>query len=176
MKKAFFIDRDGTINKYVPYIDNIDDFELLDKVSEAIKIINSSEWLAIVVTNQPQVAKGLLSENDVEDMHIKMNKLLNADGARLDGIYYCPCYDCECRKPNQGMYKEAQKDFNIDFKKSWVIGDSTRDILAAKNAGMKSVLVKTGYAGKDKSYKIKSDFITKDLNEAVDLILNKNFL
>ena len=112
MKKAFFIDRDGTINKYVPYIDNIDDFELLDKVSEAIKIINSSEWLAIVVTNQPQVAKGLLSENDVEDMHIKMNKLLNADGARLDGIYYCPCYDCECRKPNQGMYKEAQKIYD----------------------------------------------------------------
>ena len=173
MKKAFFIDRDGTINKYVPYIDNIDDFELLDKVSEAIKIINSSEWLAIVVTNQPQVAKGLLSENDVEDMHIKMNKLLNADGARLDGIYYCPCYDCECRKPNQGMYKEAQKDFNIDFKKSVFICDTTRDVAVTNVIGGKSILLDCGLGGRDNKYKVNPDYRCKDLYTAVKLILQK---
>tara|TARA_Y100000389_G_C17197922_1_gene382147 strand:+ start:141 stop:662 length:522 start_codon:yes stop_codon:yes gene_type:complete len=173
MKKAFFIDRDGTINKYVPYIDNIDDFELLDKVSEAIKIINSSEWLAIVVTNQPQVAKGLLSENDVEDMHIKMNKLLNADGARLDGIYYCPCYDCECRKPNQGMYKEAQKDFNIDFKKSVFIGDTTRDVAVTNVIGGKSILLDCGLGGRDNKYEVNPDYRCKDLYAAVKLILQK---
>ena len=92
--KAFFIDRDGTINKYVPYIKDIDKFEIMENVSKAIRMINSSDWLAIVVTNQPQVAKGILSKEGVEAMHIKMNKLLNADGAKLDGIYYCPCLDC----------------------------------------------------------------------------------
>ncbi len=83
---------------------------------------------------------------------------------------------CNCRKPNIGLFEQAKKDLNIDFKNSWVIGDSTRDILAAKKAGMKSVLVQTGYAGKDNSYKVIPDFTTKDLNEAVDLILIKKRL
>jgi HAD superfamily hydrolase (TIGR01662 family) len=171
--KAFFIDRDGTINKYIPYIKDIDKFEIMENVSKAIKMINSSDWLAIVVTNQPQVAKGILSKNGVEDMHIKMNKLLDADGAKLDGIYYCPCLDCECRKPNQGMYKQAQKDFGIDFKKSVFIGDTTRDVAVTNNIGGKSILLNCGLGGKDNKYKVDPDYRCEDLYDAVKLILQK---
>lgn len=189
-KAAIFIDRDGTINKEVNHVRHHKQFELIKGAAKAINKINKSGRLSIVVTNQPGIAKGDFKEMDLNIVHNKMETLLGRSKAFVDGIYYCPHHtdsgfkneikelkiNCNCRKPNIGMFKQAKKDFNIDFKKSWVIGDSTRDILAAKNAGMKSVLVKTGYAGKDKSYKIKSDFITKDLNEAVDLILNKNFL
>lgn len=172
-KKAFFIDRDGTINKYVPYIKDIDKFEIMENVSNAIRMINSSDWLVIVVTNQPQVAKGILSKKGVDAMHAKMNKLLNAEGAKLDGIYYCPCLDCECRKPKQGMYKQAQKDFDIDFKKSVFIGDTTRDVAVTNYIGGKSILLNCGLGGKDNKYKIDPDHRCDNLYDAVKLILKK---
>ena len=171
--KAFFLDRDGTINKYVPYIKDIDKFEIMDGVSNAIKMINSSDWLAIVVTNQPKVAKGILKEQDVDAMHLKMNNLLNADGAKLDGIYYCPCLSCECRKPKQGMYLEAQNDFGIDFKKSVFIGDSTRDVAVCSKIGGKSILLNCGLGGKDNKYPVDPDYRCDDLYSAVKLILQK---
>ena len=172
-KKAFFIDRDGTINKYVPYIKDIDKFEIMENVSNAIRMINSSDWLVIVVTNQPQVAKGILSKKGVDAMHAKMNKLLNADGAKLDGIYYCPCLDCECRKPNQGMYNQAQKDFDINFKKSVFIGDTTRDVAVTNKIGGKSILLNCGLGGIDNKYKVDPDYRCEDLYAAVKLILHK---
>lgn len=172
MNKAFFIDRDGTINKYVPYITNIEDFEIMDGVSNAIQMINTSDWLAIVVTNQPQVAKGLLTNAEVDAMHEKMNKFLGLDGAKLDGIYYCPCLDCECRKPKQGMYLQAKKDFDIDFKKSVFIGDTTRDVAVTKEIGGKSILLNCGLGGKDNKYLVSPDYRCNDLFEAVKIILN----
>ena len=172
MNKAFFIDRDGTINKYVPYISNINDFVIMDGVSNAIKLINSSEWLAIVVTNQPQVAKGLLTNTEVDAMHEKMENLLDINGAKLDGIYYCPCLDCECRKPKKGMYLQAKKDFNIDFNKSVFVGDTTRDIAVTKKIGGKSILLNCGLGGKDNKYEVNPDYRCKDLYEAVKIILD----
>lgn len=154
-QKAIFLDRDGTINKYVGFLRSVDDFELLDGVSEAIRKINASGYLAIVVTNQPVIARGEVSLDELEVIHNKMETLLGNDGAYLDAIYYCPHHpdkgfegerveykiDCECRKPKPGMLLQAAKDFNIDLESSYMIGDSKNDILAGKNAQCKTVYI-----------------------------------
>ena len=186
-KVAIFIDRDGTINQEVNHLIDEDQFELIDGAGEAIRKINATGILAVVVTNQPVVARGDLTESQLKIIHNKMDTLLGRDGAYIDRLYYCPHhtdkgfrgeikelkFDCTCRKPKAGLFMQAKHDLNIDLKDSWVIGDSTRDMMAAKNAGMKSVLVKTGHAGKDGVYEVTPDFIAKDLNEAVSLILSK---
>ena len=155
-QKAIFLDRDGTINKYVGFLRNIDDFELIDGVSEAIKKINESGYLAIVVTNQPVIARGEVTIEQLNEIHNKMETLLGKDGAYLDAIYYCPHHphkgyegeipelkiDCDCRKPKPGMLLKAADDFNIDLTKSWMIGDSENDVLAGKAAGCKTELLK----------------------------------
>ena len=155
-QKAIFLDRDGTINKYVGFLRNIDDFELIDGVSEAIKKINESGYLAIVVTNQPVIARGEVTIEQLNEIHNKMETLLGKDGAYLDAIYYCPHHphkgyegeipelkiDCDCRKPKPGMLLKAADDFNIDLTKSWMIGDSENDVLAGKAAGCKTELIR----------------------------------
>ena len=154
-QKAIFLDRDGVINKYVGFLRNIDEFELLEGVSEAIKRINDSGYLAIVVTNQPVIARGEVTYEELTEIHHKMETLLGQDGAYLDAIYYCPHHphkgyegevpelkiECECRKPKPGMLLQAAKDFNIDLEKSWMVGDSDTDIEAGKNAGCQTFLV-----------------------------------
>lgn len=151
-QKAIFLDRDGTINKYVGFLRDIHQFELLPNVSKAIKKINNSCYLAIVVTNQPVIARGEVTKEELNTIHNKMETLLGQDGAYLDGIYYCPHHphkgfegeilelkiDCDCRKPKPGMLIQASKDFNIDLNQSWMIGDSDNDILAGENAGCKT--------------------------------------
>lgn len=148
-QKAIFLDRDGTINKYVGFLRNIDDFELIEGVSEAIKMINQSGYLAIVVTNQPVIARGEVTWDELHEIHKKMETLLGKDGAYIDGIYICPHhpdkgfegerpeykFDCGCRKPKPGLLLQAAKDFNIDLSQSIMIGDSDRDVEAGKNAG-----------------------------------------
>ena len=186
-KIAIFIDRDGTINEEIDFLNHHDQFVLIKGASEAISKINHLGALVIVVTNQPVIARGDLKESDLEVIHNKMETLLGKDGAYVDRIYYCPHhtdsgfdgevkalkFDCDCRKPKTGMFLQAKSELNIDFKKSWVIGDSTTDIMAASNAGLKSVLVKTGYGGKDKKFKIKPNFVAKNLEEATDLIIKE---
>ena len=186
-KMAIFLDRDGTINKEVSHLSCQEQFELIDGVGKAIRQINMAGILAIVVTNQPVIARGELKETELKVIHNKMDTLLGRHGAYLDRLYYCPHhtdtgfegeieelkFDCDCRKPKIGLFIKAKKDLNIVLEKSWVIGDSTRDIFAAQNAGMKSVLVLTGHAGKDCSYKVIPDLVAKDLSEAVKLILKE---
>lgn len=154
-QKAIFLDRDGTINKYRGFLSNIDDFELCDGVSEAIRKINSSEYLSIVVTNQPVIARGEVSFAQLQEIHNKMETLLGHDGAYLDGIYFCPHhphkgykgeiaelkFDCDCRKPKPGMLLAAAEKFNIDLTQSWMIGDGENDIFAGKNAGCKTAII-----------------------------------
>ena len=154
-QKAIFLDRDGTINKYVGFLREIEQFELLPNTSEAIKKINDSGYLAIVVTNQPVIARGEVTFEQLDQIHNKMETLLGKDGAYLDGIYFCPHHphkgfegeipelkvECECRKPKPGMLLQAAKDFNIDLSKSWMIGDSDNDILAGENAGCSTAKV-----------------------------------
>lgn len=156
-QKAVFLDRDGTINKYVGYLRNINEFELIDGTVEALKRINALGYLAIVVTNQPVIARGEVSFEELAKIHNKMETLLGQEGAYLDAIYYCPHHphkgyegerpelkiDCECRKPKPGMLLKAAKDFNIDLKQSWMVGDGENDIKAGKSAGCKTVLIGT---------------------------------
>jgi D-glycero-D-manno-heptose 1,7-bisphosphate phosphatase len=157
-QKAIFLDRDGTINKYVGFLRDINELELIDGVSKAIKMINQSGYLAIVVTNQPVIARGEVSWDELHEIHKKMETLLGKEGAYIDGMYICPHhpdkgfegerpeykFDCDCRKPKPGLPLQAAKDFNIDLSQSYMIGDSERDVKAGKAAGCKeSIMVET---------------------------------
>lgn len=151
-QKAIFLDRDGTINKYVGFLRNIDDFELIDGAADAIKLINQSGYLAIVVTNQPVIARGEVTWEQLDEIHRKMQTLLGREGACLDGIYICPHHPdkgfpgerpeykivCDCRKPKPGLLLRAARDFNIDLTQSYMIGDDDRDVQAGNNAGCKA--------------------------------------
>lgn len=186
-KIAIFLDRDGTINEEVGHLSDIKNFHLIKGVGEAICQINAAGILAIVITNQPVVARGELGELGLKMIHNKMDTLLGRHGAYLDQLYYCPHHtdtgfegeieslkiECDCRKPKIGLFKNAERKFNISLEESWFIGDSTRDILAAQKAGMKSILVLTGLAGKDKSFNVKPDIVKNDLKAAVDYIMKE---
>lgn len=186
-QKAIFLDRDGTINEYVGFLRKEEDFKLIPGVSEAIKKINNSGYLAIVVTNQPVIARGEVTEEELEEIHKKMETLLGLDGAYIDDIYYCPHHpdkgfegeipelkiECDCRKPKTGMLEKAAREHNIDLSSSIMIGDSTLDIKMAENAGMQSVLLKTGQKGEDGKYDVSPTLIAEDLNDAINKIICK---
>ena len=154
-QKAIFIDRDGTINIYKEHLCSTEDFELINGVIEAIKRINKSEYLAIIITNQPVLAKGLCSKNELQDIHNKMETMLGKERAYLDAIYYCPHHpekgfkgeikelkiECTCRKPKPGLLLKAAEDFNIDLSQSYMVGDSIIDIEAGLKAGCTPVLI-----------------------------------
>lgn len=154
-QRAVFLDRDGTINKYVGFLRNIDDFELMPGAAAAIRKINESGYLAIVVTNQPVIARGEVSLGELQEIHNKMETLLGAEGAYVDAIYFCPHHphkgyagerpefkiECECRKPKPGMLLKAAEDFNIDLSRSWMIGDSENDVKAGMAAGCSTMLI-----------------------------------
>ncbi len=187
-QKAIFLDRDGTINNYVGFLRKIEEFELMEGVSDAIKEINSSEYLTIVATNQPVIARGEVTVDELNLIHMKMETELGKKGAYIDDLFYCPHhphggYDgevvelkikCNCRKPEIGMLLEAADKYNIDLENSWYIGDTTIDIQTGKNAGTKTILVLTGEGGQDQKYDVASDYVVADLKTAVDLILKSN--
>ena len=176
-QRAVFLDRDGTINKYVGFLRNIDEFELIDGVADAIKKINASGFLAIVVTNQPVIARGEVSFEEMEVIHNKMETLLGKEGAYLDGIYFCPHhphkgyegerpelkFDCDCRKPKPGMLMNAAHDFNIDLSQSWMIGDGEVDIKAGQNASCKTALIGIGDFGQTVAVTSLKDFVEQYL-------------
>lgn len=184
-RMAIFLDRDGVINKEVNLLHNIEELELFEDSALAIKKINNSEFLAVVVTNQPVVARNLCSIAELEMIHKKMETLLGNEGAKLDAIYYCPHHPdkgypeenkkykikCNCRKPKIGMLKAAEKDFNIDFKKSYIIGDSERDILCGKNAGLKTIWVRNKKNYEER--KVDSDYFFDNLLKAVEFIIKQ---
>jgi len=184
-QKCIFLDRDGTINADSGLIHKLEEFELLPSVASAIKAINKSGYLAIIVTNQPVVARGLCNIENVEAIHKKMKTLLGAEGAYVDAIYYCPHHPdkgypeenpkykipCECRKPGIGMIGQAVKDFNISPDLSWIVGDTTTDIQTGINAGLKTALTATGEAGKDGKYDVVANINTKNLLDAVNQIV-----
>ena len=184
-QRAIFIDRDGTINVSKGFISKADDLELIPGSIEAIKAINKSGALAIVITNQPVIARGECSFEELHNIHNKLKTLLGEKGAFVDDIFYCPHhpdkgfegevtelkFDCECRKPKTGMIDEAVKKYNIDLLKSYMVGDSTMDLETARNAGVKSVLVDTGFAGNDGKYDRSCDIEAKNLFDAVEKII-----
>ncbi|MBL7147219.1 MAG: HAD-IIIA family hydrolase [Nanoarchaeota archaeon] len=186
-RRAIFMDRDGVINEEIDLLHKIEDFRFLPNVCKAIKKINESGFLAIMVTNQSVVARNLCSIEQLEEIHKKMETLLGKENAKFDAIYYCPHHpdkgypeenpkykiECDCRKPKIGMVKLAEKEFNIDLKNSFFIGDSFLDILCGKNAGMTTVGVKTGFGCKDT--KVKPDYFFEDLNESINFIIQEPY-
>lgn len=178
-QKAVFLDRDGTINKYVGFLRNIDEFELIDGVADAIKKINVFGYLAIVITNQPVIARGEVSFEELEVVHNKMETLLGKEGAYLDAIYYCPHhphkgyegerpelkFDCDCRKPKPGMLLKAANDFNIDLSRSWMIGDGEIDIKAGINAGCQTALISEGSYGQTATVQSLKAFVEQYIND-----------
>lgn len=178
-QKAVFLDRDGVINKYVGFLCNIDEFELLPGVVEAIKKINESGCLCIVITNQPVIARGEVTPDELDEIHNKMETLLGLEGCYVDALYYCPHHphkgyegevsdlkiSCECRKPKPGMLLKAAADFNIDLESSWMVGDSENDIKAGKNAGCK-----TAYIKREKT-EVEADLTVDSLLEFVEKTL-----
>lgn len=177
-QKAIFLDRDGTLNKYVGFLKDIDDFELLPGVSEAIKKINESGYLAIVITNQPVIARGDVTFDELQQIHNKMETLLGNDGAYVDSIYYCPHHpdkgfegevkelkiDCDCRKPKPGLIYKAMQDFNIDLSESWMIGDTEVDQKLAENLGLKYRIVSEEYLLLDAVKEILENEYTRRIN------------
>lgn len=180
-QKAIFLDRDGVINEYRGFITNHKDIELIERVPEAIKLINKSEYLAIIVSNQPVIARGDASFDDVDEIFKKIETLLGRQGAFIDGIYYCPHHpdsgyageikslkiECDCRKPKIGMLLNAVDDFNLDLEKCIIIGDSNRDILTGKNANIKTIRV---LSGEQENIKEISDYTFDNLFDAVNHI------
>ena len=166
-QKAIFLDRDGTINQYVGFLTDIEDMKLIDGAAEAIRRINESGYLAIVVTNQPVIARGEVSLEGLEEIHNKMETLLGNEGAYLDDIFYCPHHphkgyagerpeyklECDCRKPKPGMLFQAAGKHNIDLSSSWMIGDSESDMDTGRNAGCKIAYVGENAVENVPSYK-----------------------
>ncbi len=183
--RAVFFDRDGTINRFVPFLDKKSDFEILSGVAQALKRLNESEWLAVLTTNQPQVARGQLTLSELGEIHSLMEWTLGTAGSYFDGIYFCPHHPdrgfagervefkikCDCRKPESGMYLQAARDLNIDLTRSVVIGDSERDIAAGQRIGARTVLVLTGEASGPQAIASRPDFVAKDITEALGFVL-----
>lgn len=174
-QKAIFLDRDGTINQYIGFLKDINQFELINGVAEAIKKINASGYLCIVVTNQPVIARGDLTVSELNEIHNKMETLLGFEGAYIDGLYYCPHhpdrgyegevpelkFDCSCRKPKPGMLIKAAENYNIDLRESWMVGDSENDIKAGKNAGCKTCLIGEGEYEQDMTVSSLLEFVDR---------------
>lgn len=183
-KPVIFLDRDGTINRHNGYVCTPDEFELFPDASKAIGAINDSDYLVIVVTNQPQIARGELTFAGLDLIHRKMDWILGRDGAKLDGVYVCPHHPdagfsgevqalkipCQCRKPGLGMFEAANRDFGISFSESWMIGDSECDILAANYLKMKSAWI-APLKTRLEHAKGNPDLVCETLAEAVNLIL-----
>ncbi|MFH7320757.1 HAD-IIIA family hydrolase [Desulfurivibrio sp. D14AmB] len=183
-----FLDRDGTLNREVNHLRRPEELELLPGVIEAVRRLNRSEYRCCVVTNQPVVARGDCSFAELRAIHNKLETLLGEGKAYLDRIYLCPHHphrgfagerpelkiDCDCRKPKTGLLDRAVADFNVDLARSWLIGDTSVDIETARRAGIKSILLQTGYAGHDNRYQAQPDFTAPDLPAAVDFILEQS--
>ncbi len=187
-QKAIFLDRDGTINKYKDLISRTDDIEIIPEVFQALKQINESGYLGIIVTNQPVVARSLCSIEELETIHNRMESILGDRGVYVDDILYCPHHpdcgypeentkfkiDCNCRKPKTGLIDQAAAQYNIDLSKSYIIGDSTVDVKTGAAAGLKSILLATGQAGMDGKFNIEPHFRADNLLQAVQIILSRD--
>jgi len=180
---AVFLDRDGAINQETHLLHKIKDFQLIPQTSAAVKKLNQQNIPAFVIHNAAVVCRGICSLQQVEKIGQHLIKQLAKDNVYIDAIFFCPHHkqafnkdfikDCDWRKPGSGMLKAAAKQFNLDLSKSFVIGDTPRDILAGQAVKATSILVNTGHAGKDKIYQAKPDKISTNILTAVNWILKQ---
>jgi D-glycero-D-manno-heptose 1,7-bisphosphate phosphatase len=188
---AVFLDRDGVINEEVGYLDNLDKLKIIPSAYEAIKLINESGMKAVVISNQAGVARGLITEEFVQKTNNYLQISLRERGVYINNFYYCPHHPtegeepyrqvCECRKPSPGMFMTAARDLNINLELSYMVGDRFLDMEAARKAGVKGILVRTGCGkellqddGPNKATpENKPDFIAVDILDAVRWILKE---
>jgi D-glycero-D-manno-heptose 1,7-bisphosphate phosphatase len=188
-RRAVFMDRDGTISEEIGYVNHPSRYRIFPYAAEAVRLLNSHGWLAILVTNQAGVARGYFTEEMVGAVHDILKMELETGDARLDAIYYCahhpsvgePPYrlDCDCRKPKPGLISRAAREFDIDLTESWMIGDRYSDIELARNAGVRSAFVLSGYGRGEWEYqrdawRHEPDVVAEDLLEAVRRITGAN--
>jgi len=177
--RAVFIDRDGTININFGYISSPDNFKMYPGVKEGIKLLKDNDFKVIIVTNQSGIARGYFSEEILDEIHKKMKKELSEVKTTVDAIYYCPHHPdegCNCRKPRVGLFEKAIEDFNIDKKKSFLIGDRMLDVEAGHKIDCKTVLIpenKEEVKKEMEKSKVKPDFISKDFYSGIKWILKK---
>jgi D-glycero-D-manno-heptose 1,7-bisphosphate phosphatase len=176
------MDRDGTLSHEVGYVNHLSRFRLLPWTVDAVRLINQSGWLAVVVTNQAGVARGYFPESLIHEVHGFLREALAAGGAHLDGLYFCPHHptlgeplyrqDCDCRKPRPGMLRRAEAELGIDLERSWVVGDRLGDLELAWKVGARGALVKTGYGLGELAYDVPRakrapDLVAEHLLQAV---------
>ncbi|MBI3077787.1 MAG: HAD family hydrolase [Deltaproteobacteria bacterium] len=182
---AVFLDRDGTISEEVGYVNHLDRLWLLPGVAEAIQLLNDQRIRTVVATNQSGVARGYFPETLVRQVHERLEQLLKEQGARLDGIYYCPHHprdghppyrqECACRKPKPGMLEQAARDLGLDLEWCYTVGDRFADVECGKRVGGTGILVLTGYGKGEWLYgagqaSTRPDFVATDLLEAANWI------
>jgi histidinol-phosphate phosphatase family protein len=186
-RPAVFLDRDGVLNATDGYVDTPGKLRLLPGVAGAVRRLNESGHLAVVVTNQPVVARGLCTLEELDDIHAKLESELGEGHAWLDAIYFCPHHPdrgfpgenvalkivCDCRKPATGMIDQARMRFNVDMSRSYIVGDSARDILCGRAAGVGTIGVRTGEGCRDVDDASRPDHMVDDLVAAVRLILER---
>ncbi len=183
---AVFLDRDGTVNEEVGYLRDLGQLKLIPGAAAAIRRLNEADCLVILVTNQSGVARGYFPESLVHEAHALLDKMLQTEGARLDGVYYCPHHptagnsrytmECDCRKPATGLLDRAARELHIDLARSFMVGDKWSDVELGHRAGARSILVNTGFSADDPgnarpAHVRDPDLIARDLAEAVDWIL-----
>ncbi len=188
LQGAVFLDRDGTVNEEVGYLRDLAKLKLIPGAAAAIRRLNEAGRLVILVTNQSGVARGYFPESLVHDAHALLAEMLRKEGARLDGVYYCPHHptagnshyttECDCRKPFTGLLDRAARDLHIDLSRSFMVGDKWSDVELGHRAGARSVLVSTGFAADDEgnvrpAHVEDPDLVAHDLAEAVDWILRQ---
>ena len=186
LRPAVFLDRDGTINEQMGYVNHISRFQLLPGVGAAIARLNRQGLPVVVVTNQSGLARGYFPAALLEAVHEKMFRQLAEAGAHIDGLYLCPHHPeakearyrqaCDCRKPKTGMLEQAARELGLDLPRSYVIGDRWSDLRCGDAVGASTILVRTGYGRGDACYigptqTVQPDFIAEDLCEAVDWLL-----
>ena len=186
-RPAVFLDRDGVLNKEVNLLSRVEQMELLPRVAEAVRMLNTSDYLGIVVTNQPVVARNLCTLEGLDAIHKRLETRLGEQHAWLDAIEFCPHHpdagypgenpefkiECDCRKPKTGMIERSSERFNIDLDRSWIIGDSARDIECGQRAGVQTIGVRTGYGCQDAV--CQPDYMFDDLYDALDFVVNDPF-
>jgi len=180
-RRAVFLDRDGVINNHGDYVNTVEDLHLIDGSAAAIRKLNDAGLPVYVITNQGGIAFGYLTEAALETIHVNMLERLAEAGAHVDGIYSCPYHpkgtvppfdrESSCRKPGIGMFELARDEHDLDLSTSYYVGDMTSDMLAGQRAGCRTILVATGFGGKDGEYEARPVLRAADLAEAVDIIL-----
>ena len=188
-RRAVFIDRDGTISEEVGYVNHPTRYRVFPFAAEAVRLLNESGWLAVLVTNQAGVARGYFAEEMIARVHGVLAEELGRGGARLDAVYYCPHhpsvgeppyrFDCDCRKPKPGLIKRAAAELDVDLARSWMVGDRYGDTELARNAGLRSAFVLTGYGRGEFEYqraawRHEPDLVAENLLEAVREIIGRD--